>query len=302
MNVKESAKKILAGIDFALHASHAWNCSDARNAKLLHDAFTQLLADGYQSDFSAQRFNAQVWEYERRLRQPAVMWGVGDALEVEVGPDQLINFVLPTNTALSTAARTVQRARKKFGNAPFEELRTRGPAELGTMIETHAGTFGANGRITHVVCRKPNDPSIRELCLPTTPRIETRTVIPFWGSGDDIPIWIDALTQPVGTEGFQGIRPSILIRFMPEDKIHGFAIENALVLKDVLVDRETGCGIDHNWGSFGVDPWHDLARRVRPEGPLTPDIYSRWKASGVELSPSAWFTLYKILERGKAAT
>jgi len=298
MNEHTSAQFIWTGIDEALHASHLWNRADTRNARLLHDAITQLIADSQRDDFSSQKFYNQVWQYEKRLKCPPVTWGVGDAFEVQADREHPVCFVLPTNTKLSTTARSVLRARKRFGAAPFDELLKHHARELGALIETSAGTAGPECRIVHVVCREPGNPVIRSLGFPGTRRIEMSTVIPFWGTTDEISLWASALAVLLSEASIGSGRSSILVRFMPEDKRLGYLLESALVLKHVIVGREEGCGIEHDSGSFGDDLWRDLARRVKPEGPLTPDVYAEWKASGIELSPAAWFTLYTILERG----
>lgn len=316
---KKNLTMALESLDSVIHAANYCSRPDALGARLLYDLAGAVLHCPKDDTMAVSRLSPLAHTRGYLLRMPPITWGVGDAVAIApqashedtAGCHYL--FVLPTNTNLATHARSVLRARKRFGDEPFDGLKATGKAELGGQVITGAGRFAGDARISHTVCRHPGDARIKELNLlasgwspvrcchglgyATCPA--TRLIIPFWGAAREMDLWVRALHY--NSDDLQTNCPSILIRFMEDQRDLGFELERRLIQEhQMIVGRESGCGIDEDWGDFGQAPWAAMSKLVTPNGRFTPDVYANWRNSGVTLSSAGWYRQYTILMRREA--
>lgn len=291
--------------DSTLHAAHFWDVPSVAVTRWLYE--TAVLAKEQHSEFWT---NDHAWARHRLYQSPPVVWQVVDLLNENpsISLDTPHVLVLPNNTNLDSGALLLKKAVAAWGANVMPSAEIERPCKVGDVVEVASKGAGRYDKILHFVCREPGkkavvglDKCMRSLCDHLHTRFPasfpTCVVLPLWGEASELSTWVDAIASLCSIESaLQSRQLRILFGVPTQDVERAQSLQRMLIGRGVLSAHRAKDELPPSGTSPAVGKplllmpefRRQLASMVRPEGPLTPDIYADWLYGGVALKEEEW--------------
>lgn len=281
-------------LSYVVHAANSLP-DGTRGVNWLLYHFADKLDDYY--DWDTDDFNQLVWALAALAPLPTVTVRVGDTLSADQPHPRVTNaLLLPQTTTLDSSSALL----KHVNQVHLEDLKKQAPAALGSVITTER-TGASIGVYAFLVCREPGNPKpvALEECFRALPRQPgMRYVLPIWRAEEHMDIWLDAICnwQREANAKTATLPQPMLVNFEPGKEALAQTFERQLIRRGLLVGRANEQAAPPG-GSLreNADAARQLAQRVSPAGPLTPEVFANWLHSGTRLSAEAWARHERIL-------
>jgi hypothetical protein len=178
-----------------LHCVHGDNAISGQNA-LLQYCGLRMLEGVLAGRMSWNDYKGACWSIRERLAQPAIRFLKLDPINAPPRrvPGTRSVLVLPNNTSLDSQSTLQTQA-----SARYAFRLERSPATLGAVVRSEVQQNDYYDEVWHMVCRKPSDPKVRQLCDALMQLVPGEHVVvfrvPVFGQDGEWAEWANGLAR-----------------------------------------------------------------------------------------------------------